>query len=86
MIERVALFVGSLASALVLAAALAVAGVHPAAPSAPAAALSPTVSQPTDPPVQVDTVYLTQPAPKQVVVHRTVGARHGDDEGGGEDG
>jgi hypothetical protein len=90
MIQRAALFAGSLAAALALAVGLVVAGFAPAAapiastdPVAPAAA---TADAQPAPIVQVDTVYQAPPAaPQEITVTRTATAiTHGDDEGGGE--
>lgn len=80
MVQRIALFVASLAAAAVLAVGLAVAGVGPAA-SAPAAstAVSTTADPAPTPRVQVDTVYVAAPVkPKTIVVHKTVAPTGGE--------
>ena len=87
MIQRIALFAASLAAALAIGVGLALAGLAPASsPLAIDAAPSASVDPPAAPIIQVDTVYVAaQPKPKEVTVHKTVAAPHGDDEGGGED-
>ena len=83
MVQRIALFVASLAAAAVLAVGLAVAGVGPATdPQPTAAASNATATDPQPSPrVQVDTVYVAPPqAPKTVVVHKTVAATGGEQE------
>jgi hypothetical protein len=94
MIQRFGLLVASLAAALTLASALAVAGIGPAPvapadPVAPAAVSAPANS--TEPPVQVDTVYIpASPEPQTIVVSQTSGDRgesddHGSESEGGDD-
>ena len=86
MIHRVGLFLASLAAAGVLVVALSLAGFAPGGGAAsgivatsgqvPAAA-----SVQTDPPVQVDTIYLAAPEkPTTITVHKVVPATtHGED-------
>ena len=93
MVHRIALFIASLAAALVLAAGLALSGLAPAAGPAPLIAdVAPAVTDPAPTPtVQVDTVYVTPKVkPRHVTVTRTVGPtrRSGEGEherGGGDD-
>lgn len=92
MIQRVALFVASLSAAVVLAAALALGGLAPAADPAAAITDAPPAATdaPAQPTVQVDTVYVTPKVkPKHVTVSRTVrassGEREHEREGGGDD-
>ena len=79
MIPRVGLLIASLAAAFVLATALAVSGFAPAGP-APAAQVEPVVpARATEPPVQVDTVYLApQAEPATVVVQQPVQSGEGE--------
>ena len=86
MIQRIALFTASLAAALVIGLGIALAGLTPAtSPVAIDAAATSPVDPTAAPTVQVDTVYVAaQPKPKEVTVHKTVAAPHGDDEGQGE--
>lgn len=81
MIQRISLFVASLAAAGVLAVGLAVAGVGQTAPD-PAATSAASAADPAPTPrVQVDTVYVAAPAkPKTVVVHKTVAPTGGEHE------
>jgi hypothetical protein len=92
MLRAAILFVASLAAALVIATGLSLAGLAPA-PAAPAAQVADTVATqpPPDPPVQVDTVYLTPTRPPRHItvtkVRTTAPARGGDGaehEGGGD--
>lgn len=87
MIQRVALFVASLSAAGVLAAALALGGLAPAADPAAAAVDAPPAATdaPPQPTVQVDTVYVTPKVkPKHVTISRTVRASSGEGEHEGE--
>jgi len=92
MIQRIGLLVASLAAALTLATALAVAGMGspPAAPAdlvVPAAVSAPATT--TEPPVQVDTVYIPPPVePQTIVVTQTSrgGGESDDHESGSESG
>jgi hypothetical protein len=83
MIHRVGLFMASLAAAGALVVALTLAGFAPgggaASRSVPTAGqVAAVASVPTDPPVQVDTVYLAAPEkPATVTVHRVVSAPAG---------
>lgn len=80
MIHRVGLFIASLAAAGTLVVALTLAGFAPG--GGPASATVTTATQvpaaasvQTDPPVQVDTVYLAAPEkPATITVHRVVSA------------
>lgn len=90
MVQRVALFIATLAAALVVAAGLALSGLAPAADPAPViaeAAPAATDAAPT-PTVQVDTVYVTPKVkPKHVTVTRTVrSGSNGEGEHDGEGG
>lgn len=83
--QRIAIFAASLATALVVAAGLAIAGMAPStAPAeAPVAAADTveTTGAAATPVVQVDTIYLApQPSPQEIVIKQT-SAKHGDDEG-----
>ena len=83
MIQRVALFVASLSAALVLAAALALGGLAPAADPAAVVTDAPPAATdgPPQPTVQVDTVYVTPKVkPKHVSVTRTVRSSSGEGE------
>jgi hypothetical protein len=92
MIQRLALFIASLATIAVLVVGLTAAGFNPgAAPvaasasdaTAAATAPDPATAEPAaTPPVQVDTVYLAAPQqPRTIVEHRTVSAPAGGGEG-----
>ena len=95
MFNRIALFAASIAAALVLAAGFALAGVSPQAPEA-VAPVAATTDAPTDAPVptqpqvQVDTVYLAPAVPPEEVVTKVVrtataaggGENDGENEGG----
>ena len=75
MINRLALFIASLAAALTLAVALTAAGFAPGSGATPATADAATTASRNldlrDPQVQVDTVYLAAPPPRQTItVHR----------------
>jgi long-subunit fatty acid transport protein len=90
MIQRLALFVASLSAAAVMAAALALGGLAPAAGPAAVVTDAPPAAMdaPAQPSVQVDTVYVTPKVkPKHVTVSRTVrsSSGHGEHEGGGDD-
>jgi F0F1-type ATP synthase membrane subunit c/vacuolar-type H+-ATPase subunit K len=82
MVQRIALFVASLAAAAVLAVGLAVAGVGPRdTPAAASTATSVATDPAATPQVQVDTVYVAAPQPpKTVVVHKTVAPTGGEHE------
>jgi hypothetical protein len=83
--HRIALVIGSLASAGTLAVALSAAGLGPADPSL---ASSVATAPPSTPRLQVDTVYVPAPAqPQTITVHRVVATSgEGEDgEGGGDD-
>jgi len=91
MIQRIGLLVASVAAALTLAVALAVASIGPsptapAVPVAPAAATAPAVA--TEPPVQIDTVYVPPlPEPQTVVVNQaSSGQGETDDHESGSEG
>lgn len=90
MVQRIAIFIASLAAAAALAAGLAVAGLGSgtAAPASSVATSTVADPQPT-PRVQIDTVYVAPPnKPKTVVVHKTVapagGEHESESEGGGD--
>ncbi len=90
MIQRIALFVASLAAVAALVVGMSVAGLSPSAPAAPAAANIEVAGAP-DPTaqVQIDTVYVAPPKkPATVVVHKSVPAAVGEreTESGGEGG
>ena len=90
MIQRIALFVASLAAAAALVVGMSVAGLSPSAPAVPAVAPieAAVVPDPTAQ-VQVDTVYVAPPPkPATVVVHKSVPAAGGEheSESGGEGG
>ena len=81
MIHRVGLFIASLAAAGALVVALTLAGFAPGGGAASGTALATTGQGPaaagvqSDPPVQVDTIYLAAPEkPATVTVHRVVPA------------
>lgn len=87
MLQPLALLLGGLASALVLASALILGG----PPSPAAAPVSAPGNQPgataSGPQVQVDTVYLAPPAaPRTIIVHHSVPAGGGEGEHEGPDG
>ena len=94
MIQRVGLFIASLAAAGALVVALTLAGFAPGGGAAPSTALAVTAQAPaatsvqTDPPVQVDTIYLAAPEqPATVTVHEVVPAStSGEGEGGEREG
>ena len=86
MIQRIALFVASLAAVGTLVVGLATAGLPPSVPSPTAVAPVEAVAtaDPT-PQVQIDTVYVAPPAkPATVVVHKSVPATGGEQENGSE--
>ena len=91
MIQRIALFVASLAAVAALVVGMSVAGLSPSAPAVPAVApieAAAAVPDPT-PQVQIDTVYVAPPQkPATVVVHKSVPAAGGEheSESGGEGG
>ena len=81
MIHRVGLFIASLAAAGTLIVALSLAGFAPGGGAATGTTLTTTSQEPaaasvqSDPPVQVDTIYLAAPEkPATVTVHRVVPA------------
>lgn len=83
MLQRLALFAGSLAVAFTIAAAAAITGHTPsrAAPVASSVVLdAPAPADPASTP-KVDTVYLTTPAQKTVVVSKVVHGAGGETEG-----
>jgi len=87
MLQPLALLLGGLASALVLASAFILGG----PPSPAVAPLTAPVSQPDalagGPQIQVDTVYLAPPAaPRTIIVHHSVTAGGGEGEHEGPDG
>lgn len=83
MISKIALFIASLAAALMLAVALAASGFAPASRPAAAAPAVPVAA--TSAPQPVSTVYLAaQPTPATITVTQTAPPFHGDD-GGGHD-
>ena len=86
MLQRIALFIAALAASLVLVVGLTGAGVLPGTQSTPdPTAVAAATDQPTDPPVQVDTVYVPAPvAPKTVTIHRNVPPAGGEHESEGE--
>lgn len=85
MLQRIALFIAALAASLVIVVGLAGAGIVPGAQSSPVpTAVAAATDQPTDPPVQVDTVYVPAPvAPKTVVVHHNIPPAGGEHESEG---
>ncbi len=93
MISKAALFVASLAAALTLAFALAVAGFAPGSVQADTATTAASVQ--ADPaaadvvapdPVQVDTVYVAPPAKQQTItVHKVAASSGGENENEGDD-
>jgi hypothetical protein len=84
MLQRIALFIAALATAFVLAIGLSGTGLTPAAQTTPNPATTTAVAQPTDPPVQVDTVYVPAPVPpKTVTIHRNVPPSGGESEAEG---
>ena len=82
MLQRIALFIAALAASLVIVVGLAGAGIVPGSQSTPApTAVAAATDQPTDPPTQVDTVYVPAPvAPPTVVVHRNIPPAGGEHE------
>ena len=86
MLRNATLLAASLSAALVIACGLAFAGLGPASPPSPAVVVDPAAATdaPTaEPPVQVDTVYLTPKAtPRSVTITkvRTASSHHGDGE------
>ena len=89
MLERIGLFFASLAAGLVVAIAIVEATPATAVPAAaPANALQADANTPpTEPPVQVDTIYLpARIPPKTITVHHNVPPTTGDDDGGSEEG
>jgi len=77
--QRIALFAASLTASLVLAGALAAAGVSPGTVLPATTGTTTTDVAPTDPSVQVDTVYLAAPEPQQtVVVHQAAPGEDGE--------
>jgi hypothetical protein len=89
MLFRTGLFVGSLAAAAVLAAALSLAGLGPGHGQADAAATASVPATPALEPavalVQVDTVYLLSQEPKTIVVRKAAPTAASGEEGEGED-
>jgi hypothetical protein len=90
MIQRIALFVASLAAVAALVVGMSVAGLSPSAPVA-SAGVPIEVAAVADqaPQVQIDTVYVAPPQkPTTVVVHKSVPAAGGghESESGGEGG
>lgn len=89
MVQRMSLFIASLAAVAVLVVGLTAAGVTaaPTSPAVIASAVTPADPAPT-PQVQVDTVYVAPPqAPQTVVVHKTIPAAGGyetESEGSGD--
>jgi hypothetical protein len=90
MVQRIALFVASLAAVVVIVVGLQAAGVGSPAPrpAAVASAASPTDAVPT-PRIPVDTVYVAPPqTPRTVVIHKTapaaIGGYETESEGGGD--
>lgn len=81
MVQRIALFVASLAAVGVLVVGLSAAGLAPSAPSATAVTqIEGAANVAATPQVQVDTIYVAPPVkPATVVVHKSVPAA-----GGGE--
>ncbi len=92
MLQKIALFVASLAAALTLAVALAAAGFAPGATTPPVASTTPASTVGADvaevaapPPVQVDKVYIAPPKPqKTITVHKVVKAGGGEESEGSE--
>ena len=86
MLQRIALFIAALAASLVIVVGLAGAGIVPGSQSTPVpTAVAAATDQPTDPLVQVDTVYVPAPvAPKTVVVHRNIPPAGGERETEGQ--
>lgn len=88
MIQKLTIFIASLAAALVLAGGLALAGFGPAQPAADTGVpveqvVAPATAAP-EAPIQVDTVYLTpKEAPKEITVTqvRQVTSRGGEHDG-----
>jgi hypothetical protein len=87
MIHRIGLFIASLAAAGTLVVALTLAGLAPgggpaSGTAATTAQVPATASVQTDPPVQVDTIYLAAPAePATITVHRVVRAPSSGEDG-----
>jgi hypothetical protein len=90
MINRLALFIASVAAALTLAVAMAAAGFAPGtAADPPATANPPAAPSPgdlTDRRVQVDTVYLAAPPAQQTITVRKVSPASGEAESEGAEG
>ena len=88
MLQPLALLLGGLASALVLASAFILGG-PPSPAVAPASVpVNQAEASASGPQVQVDTVYLAPPAaPRTITVHHSVaaGGHEHDDEGGDDD-
>jgi hypothetical protein len=88
MLQRIALFIATLAAAFVLVIGLSGTALSPRAQVTPDPTPTLVASQPTDPPVQVDTVYVPAPVPpKTVTIHRNVppsGERETETGGGGD--
>ena len=81
MIQRLALFLASLASALALAFGLAATGIVPGAPASVADPAVATLAPAPEPSVQVDTVYLTPPVPPQEITVVSTAQGHGERDG-----
>lgn len=92
MIHRVGLFIASLATAGALVVALVLAGFAPGGGAASGATVSATGQVPaaasgqTDPPVQVDTIYLAAPQPPDTITVRRVVPASGSGEGQEQEG
>lgn len=90
MLQRIALFIAALAASLVIVVGLAGAGILPGSQSTPVpTAVAAATDQPTEAPVQVDTVYVPAPVkPKTVIVHRNIppagGEHENESEGAGD--
>ncbi len=83
MLKPLALLAGSLAAAFTIAAAAAITGLTPsrATPAASSVVLDAPASAAPAPTPQVDTIYLTTPAQKTVVVRKVVHGSAGETEG-----
>jgi hypothetical protein len=89
MLQRIGLFVATLAAALVVVIGIVAATPSSGAPTAstPASAIENRATmEPTEPPVQVDTIYLpARIPPKTITIHRNVAPASGGDDGETED-
>jgi hypothetical protein len=73
MLQRIALFIAALAAAFVIAIGISAANRAPSTQGTIDPATTVAVDQSTNPPVQVDTVYVPAPVPPTTVtVHRNV--------------